>query len=410
VRILDWLDDGEKIYFAAFDTNGLYCLRKSDGNVELMCLFPDQTLYERYRAICKLGSKLYLAPLYAGDIAIYDLERHTRRLAPIRADNADNIDSFRRPPDNPANFINAHIMGNCIFFTPLSFGAIVRYNTDTGDVDYFNDYVDELDSLSFDKNSFWFGGSCVAGDSIYLPSICANAIVEFDMNLCVSIIHKIGTDHNSYSNICHDGTNFWILHSLGDAVTIWNKDDGIVKVLDFESVSKYAHIFNVDGTILRVPCKGDLICDFIDTKQGYARTRKILQPPRDAESGLDRLLPDNNAVLGAKANAGKLYIYSTKSDSLLTYDDDGKIIEEKLLELSADDYSKIVDDDRKRGARLAGMSNACVYLTEGWASIRLENYIDYVSHSQGRMFTASGVPDGDSGKRILDCIRKEMLL
>jgi hypothetical protein len=197
---------------------------------------------------------------------------------------------------------------------------------------------------------------------------------------------------------------------LGDAVTIWNKEDGIVKVLDFKSVSKYAHIFNVDGTILRVPCKGDLICDFIDTKQGCAQTRKILQSPRDAESGLDRILPDNNAVLGAKTNAGKLYIYSTKSDSLLAYDDDGKIIEEKLLELSADDYNKTVDDGGKRLTKLAGISNGRVYLTENWQSIRLEYYMDYVSHSQGRIFTASGVPGCDSGKRILDCIKKEVSL
>ena len=139
------------------------------------------------------------------------------------------------------------------------------------------------------------------------------------MGSCISSVHKLGDGENSYSMICFDGTDFWILNDCGDLFTIWNKYRGIIDRVNLTYAGRFHHIFCVGDAIWRIPCNGNLTCDVI-----YKNNRKVnnpiqLQVKENEQRSVNRFFKTNDAALCIKKQNESIFVYSTQRDSCLLY-------------------------------------------------------------------------------------------
>jgi hypothetical protein len=378
VRFWDFCDDGDFIWFSAFDTNGLYRYVKSEKRTEFVTFFQTDAIYERYRAVCKVDCKLYFAPKFAENIAVYDIERNTLHSVPI-----DLPEELRyKPAKSSVKCAAAHPFGKFIFLTPFAFGAIIRYDTETGRLDYFYDYIDELQALVFDENAYWFACGTAVGESIYLPAACANAVVEFDMRSCKSTVHKLGDAPIAYKAVCHDVSGFWLMHHAGDAVSVWQKGSGIVSTVQFTHKSRNNHISGIRGLILRIPNKGDLTCDLINPQRNNALTRMKLKLPQNLDSGLGKIWPNNDGALCCKLIDDEIYVYSTFDDAVCIFDEFGELRNSFNTEISARERKESDEYQRRLLSTLEDADSHAIYRIEDFCSLKLPYYIDYILHKQ----------------------------
>jgi hypothetical protein len=394
VRFLDFFEDHEDncLWFSALDANGLFKYRRRPGQqlncvsrfnfgqakTELVANFSTNTLYERYRAICRRRERLYLAPVFADNIAVYDITENKLSAVPLKPMNAFHS----MPTDGAAKFIAAHNWGKYIFFTPIGYGAIVRYDTETGEAEYYCDYIPELEALAFSKDRPWFSHSVADGDCIYLPSSCANAIVEFDMRTCKSSVCSLGDGKTSYRTICKCGTSFWIMHYSGDAVSEYAKVKGIVKTIKFEHKSLYSYVYCINGQILRIPCAGDMTFDVIAPQNNYSESSVKFEIPWSANADLSDIYPDNDSVLSCKMCGDKMFVYSAVSDSVCVFDFDGNLVSEFNTDLKQNDVMKLNESHSFVLTNIANENGGYIYKLEDFYGLKLPFYLKYVSEKK----------------------------
>ncbi len=338
LRFLDFLDDGSHIWFCALFTRGLFCFDKGSKKTQFICLLPTETIHESYRALCLKNGKLYLAPVYADHIAIYDIA--AKKIEKIRL-SSDSGKYRRMPSKNQANFSAIYEFGNDLFFVPLSYGAIVRLDTKDGKVEYYSDYVEPLLSMIHNENAFWFSQSCALDGKMYLPSSCANALVEFDMASCTSVVYKVGGKGDSYSGISYSKGCFWILGYKGDRVIAWDKEEGVRDKIPLERKGKYYSILPFGEGVLRIPCKGNLACDWIHPPGSSVSALELGIEKKEGRD-VSPYFEENSGAFCVKIQEGKFWVYSAQRDSLCVLDETGKYLWEYTFEVQEEDLKQYI--------------------------------------------------------------------
>ncbi|NLM74452.1 MAG: hypothetical protein GX184_10550 [Clostridiaceae bacterium] len=217
----DFYSDGDFIWVAANNCNGLFKINISNMEAEYMGSFPGEKLngLHLYRSVAKVGSKLYFAPFMAERIGIYDLSTNTFKPGPEVRNN-----------DIPFKFEKSVVYNDCIYFLPQRYKAVVRYNTITNELTYIDDYMNELKEKSTEKYPMYFGGGvAVIDNKAYIPFRGKNAILEISL-----IDHKcrtltIGYKEDGYVFIYFCFGYFWLVGNNG-AITKWNPETSEIQI------------------------------------------------------------------------------------------------------------------------------------------------------------------------------------
>ncbi len=390
LRVIDFIDVGDSIWFCAFLTRGLFRFDKASRKTKLVCTLPSKTSSETYRALYLKNGKLYLAPVYAENIEVFDISMEKLMSIPLRSDP----DKYRRmPSQSTADFINIYEYDKYLFFIPLSYGAIVRLDTENEKVDHYNEFAELLWPIVRDRDAFWFKQSCMIDGKIYMPSSCANAMIEFDMETCSTFLYKIGGEDIGFSGICYDGKRFWILNRIGDRMIIWDKDKGIIDRIQVKKRGRYNSFFFFRKGIMRVPCKGRLICDRIDPIS-YDMITVDLELEENKRSGISNAFEENSAAFCAKISGDILSVYSTRRDALCLFDETGNCLQEYIFEVSPEDHRDYIQMQKERLECLIKEKKDHVFFEDG-IGIDLTCYIEYLISD-----TFGGCGGGSNGKNI----------
>jgi hypothetical protein len=405
VRFLDFCDSGDNLWFTSFDSNCLCRFDKGGRAAHLVEVLPTHEIYERFRSVCNVGGKLFLAPVFAQDIVTYDIARNQLEVVPI----APMSTFCSRPAVGSPKFVTTCQVGRHIFFIPLAYGALVRCDAETGAVDYFDDYIPELSDLAFSDDAYWFSNGIAVGESIYMPASCANAVVEFSAATCKSTVFPLGGGRVGYKHVCFDGTYFWLMHHSGDAVSIWSKGRGIVRTIPLPNVSPHNWLYRAGGAVMRVACRGDLSFEIIDPAEDYAVASIRPALPSSARSGLGELWPDNSAALCCRKEGDKLYVYSASFDHVYVCDMNGCVTDEFSTEMGPADIALLNSYHGGLIAELAESTENALYCTEDFFSLKLAFYIEYIArHSvNGANGAKSGGPA--CGGAILASLKRHTL-
>ncbi|MDR3001302.1 MAG: hypothetical protein LBU89_08570 [Fibromonadaceae bacterium] len=217
-------DDGSSFWFVDC-CNVLYKHNKQSKETEYVGVIP---IYAQNHWACTgitgitgitaNNNKLCFAPFKNDKISVFDTAQKS----------FEQID-FKDGNKYDRNFSNAIKFKNFIYFIPREFPAIMRLNTDTKEIEYFSEWVDEISKLQVSKlqDEEWkninFWGFCIANTKIALVIHGANAIMLFNMETGSYEIKNIGEKSEQYSDICFDGQNYYLSHFYKDYIVKWNR-------------------------------------------------------------------------------------------------------------------------------------------------------------------------------------------
>lgn len=229
----DFYSDGEYIWVASNNCNGLFKININSMETEYMGSFPDENLkgLHLYRSLTKVGSKLYFTPFMAENIGVYDLDTNKFCAGPELRDK-----------DIPFKFERSVVFNDCIYFLPQRYNAIVKYEIKTNKISYIDEYMSEFTEKSSEKYPMYFGGGVVVeDDKVYIPFRGKNAILEFNLTEqnCRTII--IGEKEDYYISIYTCFGYFWLIGNKM-AITRWNPRTG-----EIQSFTSFPEGFRSEG-------------------------------------------------------------------------------------------------------------------------------------------------------------------
>jgi hypothetical protein len=221
-----WADENS-LWF--IDSNNiLYKHNKQSNKTESAGIIPGQDAWGNLR-IAENNGKLYFAPYHKNNkISIFDMAQ--KSFKQINFKNDGKFDS---------KFQSVISFKNFVYFVPYEFPAIMRLNTDTNEIEYFSEWVNEVSKLQISKlqeawkNIFW--NSCVVGQKIAMVIHGANAVMFFNMETGGYEIKHIGEKSEQYVDICFDGQNYYIAPVYKDYVVKWNRQTDKTSKIKFPS-------------------------------------------------------------------------------------------------------------------------------------------------------------------------------
>lgn len=230
------VDDGENIWFALGNYNGLYCYNKKTKYVFWKGRFPNErTEVERlYGNVCKVGDNLIFAPVRAKEIAIYNILQEKFTKVPITYKYRNELRCF-----------NMAQWKNYIFFISTSFQTLViRMNVIDFSLKY---YLYELDECDLNKN-FVGREVVIYEDSLYFVIQDKPIVIELDIEKEEFIKHQLSTEECFNTIACSEDMFFL---SGAQSVIKWNpKTNVIVEYANFPETYGVQIIDDKNGRII----------------------------------------------------------------------------------------------------------------------------------------------------------------
>jgi len=219
---------GESLWASVSSLGAVFSIDESCYELSYMGSFPgildsqgaaEQWLYGK---AVEHSGKVYYPPFSAKEIAVWSLDDAVFNKIPY--------ERYIGSKEDDSAFQGAVAHKDYVFFTPYLYPAITQMNTLTHEITYHSDWVNPLKALISDEQDAFFITPLVVEDSIFLAACGANAVVEFNMDTCASIVHEVGDPGYCYNGICFDGEDFWLSPRHNTPVVKWNPRKGVIKV------------------------------------------------------------------------------------------------------------------------------------------------------------------------------------
>ena len=317
-------DDGQYLWFTAYNFNALFKMDKQTLKAEYMGSFPgEKTIgFRLFREIVAHDGKLYFAPGSAEKIGVYDIRGGS--FSSIEFDNESKALSTNR------KFTFACVYEDEIFFVGNSYPAIISYDVSSGLVRRYDDWVEQAAKIRTGKDGHYFRRGEVLGNTLLLPLCRADAIVEFDMDERKSTIRKLRTGCSGFVDICVNNEQVWLAALSENTMVCWNRADNTISkyeipdikcelpnVSDPSEYAGYCHLLKIGGELYHLPMYSDRAVK-INLTTGEISTADMFQ--QECESthvpGKDNLLQ----IYTFAATFGKsIYAKTGRSNSFVEY-------------------------------------------------------------------------------------------
>jgi hypothetical protein len=201
-------DDGNSFWFTAMNFNGLFRMDKQTWKAEYKGAFIDEAPFGRlYASITGHTGKLFFVPYAADAIGVFDIAENKFEKIEIREPRQEAAVKY-----NPAfKFSFAAVYKEWVFLFPFTYPAILRYDTKTGELEYYDEWINSFEKSVSGEDAFYFNAGHVRGAEVTMFYTSANAVVVFDMEKCsLRAIHVLRSKDDRYASICFDGINYWL--------------------------------------------------------------------------------------------------------------------------------------------------------------------------------------------------------
>ncbi|NBD26705.1 CDP-glycerol glycerophosphotransferase family protein [Paenibacillus glycinis] len=260
-------DDGQYLWGSTYNFNGLFRVDKNTMIAKYMGSFAEENAHFLYLDVVEQDGKLYFAPYYANYIGIYDKNKHT--FGKLQFHDKERL-KWLRPGENES-FNRVVQNRQYLFFVSHMYPAIIRYDTEIGEMTYCSDWVSHVEYAA-KKSPHWpkwqqtsdfdgllcLGGH-VVGSEIAINVFVSNELMFFDMQTLTHRFYKIGKQDERYSRVCYDGEYYWLTARKGNYVVKWKRDtQSYQKIMISDEVitegsNKYRAIIYAQGYIWLIP-------------------------------------------------------------------------------------------------------------------------------------------------------------
>lgn len=216
--ITDMVEVDSTFYCLLQDFNGIFRFCKENRKLELEVEFPDQTInFWLYNKMFVYEDKLVCIPDFASGIAVYNLQDKKLQMLPIKPPHVRDL--FY---DGNHKFKDGLIFENYIFMIGAKYPAIVRLDMQTYEMDYFDEWVNEMSFRDIYKESwrlFFRRSGAIENGYLYLAGNCAPVCLRLELctmsHSWISICEK---EYKHYNNCFAYGDMVWFMPVLHDSL------------------------------------------------------------------------------------------------------------------------------------------------------------------------------------------------
>lgn len=243
-----YVRSGDYIYFPAMNFNALYQLNILDRKMEILGSIPNERWYSKhlYGAIAMNGGKLYMPPMNATEIAVYNIcEKSFKK---IKLSDSE--------PEIPSKFFGVIADGNYVYLIPCRYHSVVRIDVRDDSVTYIDIGSEKYLSGNMAEHMLIKNGYFIKDKYLYMALYENNVIIKVNLeNLDVEHIN-IGKGLNGFVDMCVDGDVIWLVQNKVPKIIKWNEVENSVQVFndfpeDFECIGEipFINIINMDSYI-----------------------------------------------------------------------------------------------------------------------------------------------------------------
>jgi len=353
---------------------------------------------------------VYFTPYMANEIAEYDIQKKIMTYIPYGNIKCDE------------SFVVALNYGKYIFFPPLRYKAIMRLDTESRKIDFFDDWLEPLRQLTTDeKQPFATMPIRITENTIMFASYRANAVVEFNMETLKSKVYEVGQRGYQYSGMCFDGKNYWLSPRCDGPIVKWNPEVGVIK--EFASV--------VDGCSQNnISFRSILFCEgYVWLFPGLSKQTLRINIETNEVFKVEELKPNfieneprmcSVAYTYAQSMGSVIFAYDGKEGTFIEYDCKTQKKRGKILKYSPSILEKIKLSThyREKAKKLLYKDIAkCQKVTDCYYyehhKFALSDYInceinDYNSVKKQLFSGMNSNADGTAGKKIFDFLKRNV--
>lgn len=244
---LDFTLNGlEQDRFIITRNNKLYCSKAFEYDYKYKCDLSKYAYETTYGGVCEINGKLYVYPRNARDILEIGSEGVEQRIS------LKNL-----PQKDKKAFCGAGKCDKYLLLIPFGYPAIVRYDTDSGEVEYCFENIDIFVKKNEDGQII-VGGAWLYSDALYIASPTDNFMFRLDIKSLNSEVIKL-PEQNSFrcSSILEHNGKFWMFPRKGKKIICWDLDTGETK-----EFSKFPSDFQCIHPISGYICDENPFCGF----------------------------------------------------------------------------------------------------------------------------------------------------
>lgn len=190
----------------------LYVSEPFAYNYKYLCDLSEYVYGGEYNVVLEVDRKLYVCPQNAQHILRIDSDGKRKRI------------ELKKIGKETASFNWSTSIGRYIILYPLKYPAIVKYDTITGDIQYFTDCIDKF----LDENGFFLaGGGAKKGETSRYPSILDRRLYVLDDKSGEASIMELPFQSDcGYRAFIAYGDEYILLPYKGEHLCIgrWNPD------------------------------------------------------------------------------------------------------------------------------------------------------------------------------------------
>jgi CDP-glycerol glycerophosphotransferase (TagB/SpsB family) len=392
-------DSGDHFFFSAQLFNGLFEMDKKAWIPRFLGGFPELKAEGKglfYDAV-SVQSKLYFAPMTSHYMAECDYSGFKRAIY-LRENTFDfKIKNFEY------SFAAILKDGHNIYLLPTYYPAIVKYDTASDTLEYYNDWVDQVYALDRTLKFGFFLKGIVVGNELIAPSANGGVVVVVNLRNGLSTVIKVGDKENHYCSICFDGEHYWLGEYSGKILK-WRREANemqeVVSAKGDPALLYWWNLIHLEGFVWAFPYYSGNILKIrvADNKVADAEIwDKFKANPTELPYDYARL------YIAATAIKGKIYAHTGQSNVFIEFDPkSGKQRMEPIV-LSEEEHKKIKQCHIKGIAN--DVSTDCYYES---SLLKLEDMFTLL----GTLYPAiksNTYADGHCGSAVLEMVKKDIL-
>lgn len=396
--------DGVYFWFAATNFNSLFRMHKETFQVEWIGFFPDEDkgAFRLYSSIAYCNGKIYFSPMRAKEIAFYDIEHNVFGKIPFESPTY-NVHEYY----NEAKFHKVITVRHCVYFIPYYHNSITCYDTVTGDITSYDDWVNDAEAKRLYKERGYFC-SCVTSDNLLvLPFQNANGVLIFDTNTKMSRWFSMpeSKKDNGFYNVCCKDEYFYILRSSGIIYKrkLLRDDEEIQEI-------KFSKIDTEDEAFFASDKSGEYyyLLPHLTSDCAIRLNLNTYESETIGRFGDEKAFPHpyqqywfakivNGFLCASAARSGRFIIYNINTGEQI----------EKMLFLPVKEIDEIQKMSAKAFHKTIAERKINEQIYEPDNSIKyLEDYLDYVTSSDYSKVN-EGIDTKNAGTKIFEFIKQE---
>lgn len=205
----------EQYRFSITQGNKLYISEPYKFDYKYFCDLSEDTYGGYYSTVFEIDGVRYVCPQNAEDILILGEKGIAKRIL-----------LEKKLGSQGGAFCSARKYEKYLLLIPFKYPALVRYNTENGDIAYFPDHIDMFLKKN-ERNETVVGCSYVYEGALYLTSPMDNYMYKLDIESGKSQVIELHTQNKGgYSSLVERKGLMWMLPYKGQTVLCWNPKTG----------------------------------------------------------------------------------------------------------------------------------------------------------------------------------------